>query len=611
MKDDPSAPVVNRRVRCVEFLKLSLRFWKGETRLAAWLISASVVFLVGIQLTAQLGTNFWNRSFFDALERKNSTDLEWMIFILPFLVALNGLAISGSLVARMTLQMRWRAWLTETIAGWWLKDQRYYRLAIAVNDIHAPEYRIACDVQLAIEPLVEFAIGLLTAITTAFAFVSILWTVGGSISLRLPGLLSVVIPGYLGLAAIAYTIVTCSLAYFSGRGLVQAVARKNQAEGQFLAELTRLRENAESIALIRGDLHEARAILQTYKEVMLAWIKQIKHNGLISNVQSANGALVPLIPLVLVSPKYLAGALSLGAVMQVAAAFVSVQVALNWFVDNFVRVAQWVASAKRVDELVEAFEGLGIGVVMEEEQVIEFGVSNDSDIHIENISVAQKNGRVVIAGASTVIRAGEKVLVDGESGAGKSTLVRALAGLWPWGSGHILLPVDADVAFVPQTPYLPLGTLRSAVLYGLAEGVVQAEVIHRALRRCGLGYLIKHLDQDGRWDQILSGGERQRLAFARLLIQRPKIIVTDEATSALDEESQTSLLRLFNEELSYATVISIGHRPGLEKFHDKKLVLIRRTAGSFLSHSDAEKLPQKVAHMFEGAKRNGPRLSPT
>lgn len=516
-----------------------------------------------------------------------------MIFALPVLVGFSSLAVSGALVARMTLQMRWRAWLTETLAGWWLKDQRYYRLAIAVEDIQAPEYRIACDVQLAIEPLVEFAIGLLTATTTAFAFTSVLWRVGGSISVSLPGDNNVVIPGYLGVAAVAYTTITGSLAYFSGRGLVRAVGRKNEAEGRFLAELTRLRENAESIALIRGDRYEARSILQTYKEVVSAWIKQIHHNGLISNVQSANGALVPLIPLVLVSPKYLAGALTLGAAMQVAAAFVSVQVALNWFIDNFVRVAQWMASARRVDELAEALEGIDIGVLMDEEQVIEFGVSNDSNIHIENISVAHKNGRTVIAAASVVIRAGEKLLVSGESGAGKSTLVRALAGLWPWGSGRILLPVDADVSFVPQTPYLPLGTLRSAILYGITEGAVEADLIHRAMRRCGLGYLIKHLDHEDRWGQILSGGERQRLAFARLLIQRPKSIVTDEATSALDEDSQTSLLSLFNEELSYATVISIGHRPGLEDFHDKKLVLTRRSAGSSLAHCDLEQAPPK------------------
>lgn len=234
MKDAPSKPVGSTRVRWLEFLKLSLRFWTGRTRRRAWLITTSVVLLVGIQLATQLGVNFWSRSFFDALERKNSLDLEWAILALPLLVACSGLAASGSLVASMRLQMRWRAWLTETIAGWWLKDQRYYRLAIAVDDIHTPEYRLACDVQLAIELLVEFAIGLLTAITTAFAFVSVLWRVGGSIDLSFPGSNVVVIPGYLGVAAVAYTVITGSLAYVSGRGLVRAVGqKKTRPRGSF------------------------------------------------------------------------------------------------------------------------------------------------------------------------------------------------------------------------------------------------------------------------------------------------------------------------------------------------------------------------------------------
>lgn len=611
LKDDPSKPAEARRVRWLEFVKLSLKFWTGQTRRTAWLITASVVILVGVQLAAQLGVNFWSRSFFDALERKSSTDLEWTILTLPLLVAFNGVAVSGALVARMTLQMRWRAWLTEAITGWWLKDQRYYRLAVAVDDIRAPEYRIACDVLLAIEPLVEFAIGLLTAITSAAAFVGILWSVGGSIKLSLPGSHSIVVQGYLGLAAIAYTMITASLAYLSGRGLVSAVGQKNETEARFLAQLTRLRENAESIALIGGDQHEANSILRTYKEVMSAWTKQIYHNGLIANVQSANGALVPLIPLVLVAPKYLAGSLSLGAVMQVAAAFVSVQVVLNWFVDNFVRVAQWMASAKRVDELVEALEGLDVGVIMDERQAIEFGVSSDRNIYIENLAVAHRNGRSVIASASVVIKAGEKLLVSGESGAGKSTLVRALAGLWPWGSGRILLPEDTKLIFVPQTPYLPLGTLRHALLYGMPHAVVTDDVIQGAMRRCGLGYLIKNLEREERWDQILSGGERQRLAFVRLLIQRPQIIVTDEATSALDEESQASLLRLFNENLSYATVISIGHRAGLEEFHDKKLVLERRRAGSYLAGCNFERSPSQMSKMIDNIRRKSSQLSPS
>lgn len=585
------------RARWREFCKLALKFWTGETRRRAWLLTLFVALFIALQLAAQLSINVWNRSFFDALEGKNVDALWWAVIVLPALVVFNGLAVSGALVVRMTMQTRWREWLTETLAGWWLGDQRYYRLEIAADEQTSPEYRIAKDVQLAVDPLVEFAVGFLTALATASAFIGVLWTVGGSFEQNLFGA-QLYLPGYLGFAAVAYAAIAGCFAYVAGQPLVPAVARKNETEAQFLAELTRLKENAESIALIRGDADELSSILQNYRRVVAAWLRQIQRNGVIASVQSANGALVPLVPLVLVAPKYLSGALTLGEVMQLASAFIAVQVAFNWFIDNSVRVAEWMASANRVDELAEALESLDIGVIMDEKEFIDFGVSDDDKIHIQDLAVAHRNGRIVIAGANVVIPGGEKLLVGGATGTGKSTLVRALAGLWPWGSGRILLPKDAHIVFIPQKPYVTLGTLRQALLYSISDKEVTEDMIHGAMRRCGLGYLIKHLDEERRWDQTLSGGERQRIAFARLLLQRPQIIIMDEATSALDEESQASMLRLFNEDLAFATVISVGHRSGMEDFHDKKLILERRAAGA---HMTSRKLQKSLWHLFDDA----------
>jgi len=585
------------RARWREFCALALEFWTGETRRRAWMLTGLVALCIALQLGAQLSVNEWNRKFFDALESRNVESLSWATLLLPALVAFSGAAVSGALVARMTLQMRWREWLTEKLAGWWLDDQRYYRLEIAAAEQTSPEYRIAKDVQLAVDPLVEFAVGFLTALATASAFIGVLWAVGGALEFDLFGF-RVVLPGYLGFAAVIYATVAGAVAYVAGRPLVPAVARKNEAEAQLLSELTRLKENAESIALIRGDADELGSILQNYRRVVAAWIRQIHCNGVIATVQSANGALTPLIPLVLVAPKYLSGALTLGAVMQLASAFMTVQIAFNWFIDNSVRVAEWMASANRVDELVEALESLDVGVIMEEKEFIEFGVSDDDKIHIQDLAVAHRNGRIVIAGANVVIPAGEKLLVAGPRGTGKSTLVRALAGLWPWGSGRILLPKDVHIAFVPQKPYIPLGTLRQAMLYSISDKEITDAMIEGALRRCGLSYLVRHLDEEQRWDQTLSGGERQRIAFVRLLLQRPQIIIMDEATSALDEESQVSMLRLFNEDLAGATAISVGHRVGLEDFHDKKLVLERRAAGA---HITSRKLQKSLWHLFDDA----------
>jgi vitamin B12/bleomycin/antimicrobial peptide transport system ATP-binding/permease protein len=596
--DQPANGTKVARARWLNFTRLALKYWTGDKARQAWIITTFVVGFVAFQLAMQLAMNGWNRLFFDALEKRQIDALQLIVVWLPLLILGSVAATCGGIVARMTLQVRWREWLTKRIAGWWIEDQRYYRLGIANEDQTAPEYRIAEDVRLAIEPLVDFAIGVLTAVATATAFFGILWSVGGSITLNVAGQ-DIVIPGYLALAAILYTFATSSSAYLVGKPMVGVVTRKNEAEAQFRAEMTRLRENAESIALIRGDADERKSVIGNYGRVAAAWIGVVRRHGIIASVQSTNGALVPVVPLILASPKFLSGEMSLGGVMQLVAAFITVQVSLNWFIDNFIRIAEWFASANRVDELVEALEDLDVATLMEGSGFITFGTSDDDKIHIENLSIAHRNGRVVIADAHVVIQPGEKVLVGGESGTGKSTLIRALAHLWPWGSGTIRLPKGQDIAFVPQKPYIPLGTLRQAIVYPRSVDAVSDEMITGALRRCGLGYLVKRLEEDDRWDQILSGGERQRIAFARILLQRPSIIIMDEATSALDEDSQSSLLQLFNEDLAYATVVSVGHRPGLEEFHDRKLTLDRRAAGA---HVSSRRLEKSLWHLFRDVR---------
>jgi vitamin B12/bleomycin/antimicrobial peptide transport system ATP-binding/permease protein len=595
--DDRQPAEQPSRARAREFFRVSLGFWTGDSRGLAWLLTISVLVLAGLQILAQVGLNAWQRLFFDALEKKDVPAVMAAVGWVPIAVGFSAVTLSGLVVARMLLQARWREWLTRHLVGWWIADQRYYRLGFVAEEQTAPEFRIAEDVRLAIEPLVEFLLGLITATVTALTFAAILWQVAGSLPVTIGGT-TYVIPFYMAIAAILYAIVASLAAYLTGRPLVARISHKNEMEAQFRAEMTRLRENAESIALIGGDKDERQSVYDNYGNVLKAWIGVVRQQGVIAIVMNTNGALFPIIPLLLIAPKYLSGELTLGAVMQVAAAFSAVQAALIWFVDNFVRLAEWYASLTRVDELVEALEDLDIGTIMESETQIGLGTSDDEAIHIDNLSLAHRNGRVVIADASVVIEAGEKVLVTGESGTGKSTLIRALAGLWPWGSGQIRVPADRKIAFVPQKPYIPIGTLRNALTYPETEAAVSDEVLLDAMNRCGLDYLARRIDDEDQWDKTLSGGERQRVAFARLLIQKPDIIILDEATSALDEGSQEKLLTLLNEELKEATVISVGHRAGLEAFHTRKVNLERRAAGAQMTSAS---IGSSFWRMFSGA----------
>jgi vitamin B12/bleomycin/antimicrobial peptide transport system ATP-binding/permease protein len=579
----------------LQFMGLAAGFWRGKSFAIATGLTVLVLLSVFAQIGLLVANNEWSRYFFDALESKSLPKILTQIGLLPWLVIGYALCMTVLTVSRSLLQARWRQWLTNYVAGWWIADQRYYRMGFVAPDQSAPEYRIADDVRLAIEPLVEFAIGLLTAIVTAATFAAILWNVAGTGYVTIAGK-TWEIPAYMAIAALIYAVIVSLAAYWAGRPLMGEISRKNDTEADFRAEMSRLRENAESIALIRGDEDELSTIKDTYKNVFKAWTVVIRRQGIIQMVLATNSALFPIIPLLLVTPKYLSGTLSLGSVMQVTAAFSAVQAALIWFVDNFVKVADWRASATRVIELINVFEDMDASTVAEGDSHIEFGESTDGVLSIEKLSIADRGGKTMILDATTRIGKGEKVLVMGESGSGKSTLIRALAGLWPWGSGTIRLPQGAKIAFVPQRPYLPLGNLRDVLLYPAADADVDDTQIRAALHLCELDYLSQRLDETNiRWDQTLSGGERQRVAFARLVLQKPDIIIMDEATSALDEGSQYGLLSLFHNQLAYATIISVGHRAGIEEFHDRKIVIEKRDIGAKLT---SEKLPKSIWHMF-------------
>jgi putative ATP-binding cassette transporter len=590
------------RISHWRFLQFAAGFWRGDDWRAAWTWSLLAMALIFVTLGVSIGLNSWHRWFFDSLEKKQGGSLLQALGVFALLIAGGAICAALTVKCRMTLQVRWRAWITRQLTGRWLDGQRFYRLAITDEKGLNPEFRLADEVRLATEPVVDFVIGFTNAVLSAVAFVGILIVVGGSITLPIFGQ-SITIPGYLALAAIVYAFVVSTLTFTIGNPLVGTVENKNDKEAQFRYELTRVRENAESIALTKGDADEKKRLSATFERTLESWLAVIKQNARLTLLLNSNAFFAPVVPLLLATPKYLAGDMTLGQVMQVAAAFTSVLGALNWFTDNYLRLAEWSASARRVDELYVALELVSVDDKQDQIGPIKILDSTDNSIHLEDVSIVHRDGKVMIADTDLNIPPGEKVMLGGESGTGKSTLVRAIAGLWPWGEGRILLPANAKLAFVPQRAYIPLGRLRDVLSYPSDGDTLDTHVARNALETAGLAYLADRLDKTDRWEQILSGGERQRIAVARILIQKPAIIVMDEATAALDVDSEKRLLQTVFEALPDATVISVGKREGLGELHNRTMLLMRHHTGARITQIRAGKQRRTIQRIKSAAAK--------
>jgi vitamin B12/bleomycin/antimicrobial peptide transport system ATP-binding/permease protein len=573
----PIVPMEERRLLLRRFWKGVTGFWlEGGDRLS-WVLLTAIFATVLLSLATSYGINIWNRGIFDALERRDAdTVVFWSIVYFPLLAASVCLVIA-QVYARMTMQRRWRAWLNNYLLDRWLTNGRYYQLNLIGGDHKNPEYRIADDVRVATEAPVEFVIGITTAVLSAVMFIAVLWTIGGALSFHLGGV-TISIPGFLVIAAVIYAVLASGAMAFIGRRFVTVSENKNQAEAEYRYVLTRLREHGESIAVLGGEAEERSAVDRSLTIVLRRWREICGQTMRTTIVSQTSGYLAPVLPIILCAPKFLDGSMTLGEVMQAASAFTIVQGAFNWLVDNYPRLADWTASARRVSSLMVSLDALEYA----EKSVGRIKRSGTAGVALRlgHLSVTLEDGTVVVKDAQVAIARGARVLVAGESGTGKSTLVRAIAGLWPWGNGRVEVETGAKILLMPQRAYVPVGTLRRAVTYPRPAEDKDVDEVARALKLVGLDHLVDHIEEDAPWEQMLSGGEKQRLAFARILVHRPNIVVLDEATSALDPASQDHLMELLIKELSATTIVSVAHRPELEAFHDRKITLERQREGA-------------------------------
>jgi putative ATP-binding cassette transporter len=591
------------------FWQAAAGFWSDRSKFRAWTLSVGVLLIIVLLVVVAYAMNVWHRSIFDALQNRDAGAVAVLSLLYFAILAASVLLGMTQVYVRMALQRAWRAWLSARLFDRWLVNGRYYQLNLMSGDHANPEYRIADDVRIATEAPVDFVSGVTHALLSAVTFIVVLWTIGGALDVTVGGV-RLHIPGFLVLTALIYAILASATMAWIGHRFVLASERKNQAEAEYRYVITRLRENGESIALIRGEEEERAGIDRSLRQVLRAWRNIALQNMKTATVSQTSGYIAPVLPIILCAPKFLDGSMSLGEVMQAASAFTIVQGAFNWLVDNYPKLADWTASARRVASLAVALDALetaekgdGFGRIALSDQ------GEGAALHLQDVTVRLNDGTAVLHDTDVTILPGERVLVAGESGTGKSTLVRAIAGLWPWGGGSIEVKKGAKLFLLPQRPYVPIGTLRRAATYPDAPESRSVEDVASAFKRVGLEHLIERLDEEGPWDQTLSGGEKQRLAFSRILLHNPDIVVLDEATAALDPKSQDKLMELLLD-LPNVTLLSVGHRPELEAFHTRKIVLERRRGGAKLVH-DVD-LPTEPLHrtLWRWLRRRRPITSP-
>jgi len=553
--------------------RIAAPYFRSEDKWAGRALLASVISIQLALVAIDVLLNQWQNRFFNSLQEYN-----WDIFVreLGFFCVLATCFILLSvyqLYLNQWLQIRWRRWLTRHFLGEWLHGANHYRMQLQGDAADNPDQRIAEDVKLFVERTLDIGLNLLNSVVTLFSFVIILWGLSEAAPLHLFGK-EYAIPGYLVWGALIYAIFGTALTQWIGSPLVRLDFRQQQFEADFRFNLVRARENSEQIALLQGENAERQQLWGRFSNVVQNWYGIMSRTKRLTAFTSSYSQAAVIFPYILVAPAYFAKKVQLGGLTQTASAFGSVQGALSIFVTIYRTLADWRAIVARLDGFETAIasattlanSGDSIGVVSS---------GGSKAIDLGQLMVQLPNGTPLVSADGLNLRGGEATLLTGPSGAGKSTLFRAIAGIWPFGSGKITTPADASVMMLPQRPYFPIGSLHAAIAYPGETGSFSAQQIKEALTLVGLPQLGARLEEEAHWNRMLSPGEQQRLGLARALLHAPNYLFLDEATASLDEPSEAALYRLLASKLPETTIVSIGHRSTLEAFHQRQVTMVR------------------------------------
>jgi vitamin B12/bleomycin/antimicrobial peptide transport system ATP-binding/permease protein len=552
--------------------RLAKPYWSSEEKWWAWglLLAVVALNLAGVYISVRINT--FQRDFFNAIQEYDWSAFWYQLAVFVVLATADVSFTVYQVYLQQMLQIRWRRWLTKRYLDTWLDARAYYRLQLQDGGTDNPDQRISDDLDRFTRQSLGLTVGtagFLNAGVTLLSFLGILWELSGSAELPLGPLGTIVIPGYMVWCALLYAVGGTWVTFKIGRPLVRLNFERQRYEADFRFSMARLRENTESVALYGGEGQERRNFLDRFASILINFRSIMSRMKRLNWYTSSYNLVAIVFPYLVASPRYFAKEMTLGDLQQTADAFGQVQQSLSFIITAYTEIAEWQSVVQRL----AGFEARAreIADAARAPQAIETSRGGNG-VAVGALDLDLPDGTPLLRDVSFTVAAGESLLIAAPTGTGKSTLLRAIAGIWPFGRGRVRLG-EGTVLFLPQRPYLPLGSLRTALLYPNENEDVAPERITAALKQVGMAGLSGELDAVENWAQRLSLGEQQRIAFARVLLCEPAIVFLDEATSALDEESEAALYGILRRAPWRPTIVSVGHRTTLRALHQRVLAL--------------------------------------